>query len=229
MKLPLVVSVPHAGLRVPPEIAADCILPPSEIVRDGDEGAGEIYDIAPEVEAFVTTDVARAVVDVNRSEGDRRADGVVKTHTCWNVPIWRVPLSTETVEGLLRQYHRPYHARLIEAGVSPRTRLGVDCHTMAAQGPPIGPAAGLDRPAICLGNGDGTCPPDWFEKLAACLERAFDLPVSRNDPFRGGHIIRAHARELPWVQIEISRAPFASNAEKREAVLRALHEWCGTA
>ena len=43
-----------------------------------------------------------------------------------------------------------------------------------------------------------------------------------NDPFRGGFITRSHAAEMPWVQLEMSRAPFASNAEKRQRMLRAL-------
>jgi formiminoglutamase len=229
VKLPLIISVPHAGLRIPGEVEPLCILEPEEIARDGDEGAGEIYDIAGTVEEFVTTDVARAVLDMNRSEDDRRADGIVKTHTCWNVPVWRTPLTEETVDRLLGSYYRPYHARLARAARSPGVRFGVDCHTMAAKGPPIGPGAGVERPAVCLSDGDGACPSPWFERLAGCLERAFGRSVSRNDPFRGGFIIRHHARELPWVQLELSRAPFASNAEKRDAVVRALREWCSVA
>ena len=76
---------------------------------------------------------------------------------------------------------------------------------MLAVGPPIGPGPGLPRPHVCLGNADGTCP-----------------QVTHNDPFRGGHITRTHAAEMPWVQIELSRGPFLANAEKRARVLRAL-------
>jgi formiminoglutamase len=170
------------------------------------------------------TRVARAIVDVNRSVGDRRADGVVKTHTCWNVPIYREPLSAETIEQLLERYYVPYHRQLSEC--AERARLGVDCHTMAAMGPPIGPGPGLERPRICLGNADGTCPEAWIECLVRCFERAFGPDVKVNDPFSGGHIVRSHAAELPWVQLEISRAPFLSNAEKRERVRAALRDWC---
>jgi hypothetical protein len=62
--------------------------------------------------------------------------------------------------------------------------------------------------------------------MAQCFERAFETEVAINDPFRGGYIIRAHARQLPWIQVELSRAPFLINAEKRERVLAALTEWC---
>ena len=47
--LPILASVPHAGLRVPAEVAPRCRLTPQQIARDGDEHAAAIYDIAAEV------------------------------------------------------------------------------------------------------------------------------------------------------------------------------------
>jgi N-formylglutamate amidohydrolase len=55
MKLPILISVPHAGLRVPEEAQPYCRLTHEEIVADGDEGATEIYSIADEVVQLVTT------------------------------------------------------------------------------------------------------------------------------------------------------------------------------
>ena len=225
MKLPLLLSVPHAGLRVPPDAEPYCVLTPRQIAEDGDEGAAGVYDLAAEVATHVTTDVARAIVDVNRAEDDRGADGVVKTHTCWNVPVYRELLPDGVVGQLLARYYRPYHARLREhawAGV----RLGIDCHTMAAKGPPIGPGAGVERPYVCLSNAGATCPHEWTHSLARCFEASFRLPVAVNDPFPGGYIIRTHAHELPWVQLELSRAPFRDDAEKKARVLEALAAWC---
>ena len=223
--LPFVISVPHAGLWVPDEVAANCILSPKEIAEDGDGGAAEIYSIADEVGAFVTTDVARAVVDVNRPRDDRRADGVVKTHTCWDVPVYRRPLRQAEVERLLDAYYVPYHRRLSELGASGQWPLGIDCHTMAASGPPVGPDPGAERPWICLSNGDRTCPQEWIEGLAACFADLIGSPVGINDPFRGGYITSSHAAEMPWIQLELSRAPFMPNHDKRQMVLSALHTW----
>lgn len=226
MKLPLLISLPHAGLRVPTEALPYCALTEEEIIKDGDESAGEIYAIESEVAAFATTDVARAIVDLNRAEGDRRKDGVIKTHTCWDVPVYKTPLPENVVAALLKRYYHPYHARLKELSQS-GVRLGVDCHTMAAEGPPVGPDTGAERPPVCLSNAGGTCPSDWFDSLANSLEESFQLPVNLNDPFKGGFIIRNHAAELPWVQLELSRAPFLSPGEKRSALLRALRALYG--
>jgi N-formylglutamate amidohydrolase len=225
VKLPLLISAPHAGLAVPEEVAELSILTPEQIARDGDVGAAEIFSIADDVEAFVAPDIARAFVDLNRTEDDRRTDGVVKTHTCWNEPVYRSPLGEELVERMLARYYRPYHARLTAlAGSS--VRLGIDCHTMAAHGPPVGPDPGRERPWICLGHGDGTCPREWMDALARSFERAFGRAPSINEPFAGGYITRVHAAEMPWVQLELSRAPFMPPEVKRASVLTALRDWC---
>ena len=228
MSLPLLLSVPHAGTGVPAEVADCCALTPEQIVADGDEGAAAIYALADEVDTHVTTTVARAVVDLNRAPDDFRRDGVVKTHTCWEVPVWEPALPAELAETLVDSYWRPYHERLRDLGSSRRFLLGVDCHTMAAHGPPVGPDAGAPRPAACLSNGDGTCPATWIEVLQSALARRLGREVTINRPFRGGYITRTHAAEMPWLQIELSRAPYASLAEKRRAVLGALAEFCET-
>ncbi len=226
MKLPLLISVPHAGLSIPPEVEELCALTPEQIIVDGDEGAVDLYDLESEVVAFVTTDVARAIVDMNRAEDDRRADGVVKTHTCWNVPVYREFPPERTIEALLAAYHRPYHQMLSEL-VSDEVLLGIDCHTMAAHGPPIGPDPGQERPHVCISNADGTCSLEWVESLTHSFVQFFGSQVAVNDPFKGAHVIRSHAAECPWIQLELSRAPFMSNAGKRSRILQALTAWCG--
>ncbi|MDX1389080.1 MAG: N-formylglutamate amidohydrolase [Acidobacteriota bacterium] len=226
MRLPLLVSVPHAGLSIPPEVEGKCILTPQQIAADGDEQAAEIYALDGEVEIFVTTPIARAIVDLNRAEDDRRADGVIKTHTCWNEPVYASPPTEAVVEQLLERYHRPYH-RNLTAAADGRIPLAIDGHTMAAVGPPIGPMAGLERPPLCLSDVDGTsCPPEVFDRLRRCLEDAFELDVAVNHPFKGGYITRTHAAEMPWVQLELSRGPFVAVEEKRRRLLRALTEFC---
>ena len=225
MKLPLLVSVPHAGLRIPAEVEPLCALTPEQVAADGDGGAAEIYAIEDEVGALVTTDVARAIVDMNRARDDRGPDGAVKTRTCWDVAVWHRPLSDAEIDGLLDTCHAPYHQRLTELGLSGAWLLGVDCHTMAAAGPPLGPDPGTERPWVCLSNGDGTCPQEWIDSLRECFQEQLEGPVKVNDPFRGGYITRSHSAEMPWIQIELSRDPFISNKAKRGAVLAALRRW----
>lgn len=226
MTLPLAVSVPHAGWRIPREADRYCILTQREVEEDGDVGAREIYAILEdEVARFTTTDIARAIIDLNRAVDDRRPDGVVKTHTCWNVPVYEPFPPEEIVEELLELYYHPYHARLSAFAKAP-VKIGLDCHTMAAEGPPVGPDPGVIRPRVCLSNADGTCPQEWIEAMRDAFVGTFGEDVRVNDPFQGGYITRSHAKEMPWMQIELSRGSFMTNEEKGRAVSTALRAWC---
>ena len=125
------------------------------------------------------------------------------------------------MNALIAKYHTPYHQRLTDAGKE--AILGIDCHTMAAKGPPVGPDPGAVRPAICLGDCSGTSvPEEWMAILVKSFTESFGYPVHCNKPFRGGYITQRHAEEIPWVQLELSRAPFLSFEKKRQAVIDAL-------
>ncbi|MBC8550590.1 MAG: N-formylglutamate amidohydrolase [Candidatus Brocadiales bacterium] len=226
-KLPLLISVPHAGLTIPPEVGPFNLLTSDQIIADGDEGAREIYAIKELVNEFVTTDTARAFVDMNRKENDFSEDGVVKTRTCWGVPVYKSPLSSAMIKQLLDHYYVPYHTQLTNSA-GKDIMLAIDCHTMASSGPPVGPDPGAVRPMVCLSNADGTCTEEWFFLLADYLSESFGCEVSLNKPFKGGYIIRHHSREIPWLQLELSRDPSLSIEYKRNAVMSALKEWCRT-
>lgn len=213
MSLPLLISVPHAGIQAPPEVEHLNLLMDDKIIEDSGEGAREIYDIQNEVAAFVTTEIARAFGDLNQAEDDRGPDGVVKSETIYKVAIYRMQLQVTQIHGFLSRYYRPYHQEL--SRLAQDVILGVDCHTMAAKTPPVCAASRVDRPMICLSNAGTTRSPEWFFRMADCLTDAFDGEVALNDSFRGGHIIRSLAVEVPWMQLEISRAEFMSLEEKK--------------
>jgi formiminoglutamase len=228
MTLPILLSVPHAGLEIPPEAKAYCCLTREQIAKDGDEGAAEIYDLRDQVAAFASTSIARAIVDQNRARSDRRTDGVVKTHTCWNEPVYHSFPPEEVIDRLLDQYYEPYHQQL-RSQFSAEVRLGVDCHTMAAVGPPIGPDTGSSRPVVCLGDNHGaTLPAGWMDQLAACFRQVFEkkTDVTVNQPFSGGYITQTHGKQHPWVQLELTRDPKLSTRQKRARVLAALTLFC---
>jgi N-formylglutamate amidohydrolase len=79
---------------------------------------------------------------------------------------------------------------------------------------------------VCLGNVHGkSCPDAWLEYLGECFRQEFGDDVALNAPFAGGYITRHHAKEMPWVQLELSRDPVFSTREKGEKVLRALRKF----
>ena len=227
MTLPILVSVPHAGHDVPDEIAEQCLLSQEQIIRDGDEFASELFDISTSCAEFITTKIARAFVDLNRAPNDRRVDGVVKTHTIWNESIYRTPLSERSVDSLLQAHYFPYHQRLKEFAEH-GLLFAVDCHTMAAFGPPIGPDPGEKRPEICLGNVNArSFSQEWTELIFQSFVESFpEFQVTINKPFSGGYITQIHGREMPWIQLEISRSQFLANSDVKSRVLDALSMTC---
>jgi formiminoglutamase len=221
--------MPHAGLLVPEWLQPNCLLTTEQIVEDGDEFANEIYaPLKNKVTTFVSTDIARAVLDMNRQEDDISKDGIIKTHTCWEIPIWEKPLDETILRELLVSYHRPYHQQLTELAKGTELILAIDCHTMAANGPPIGPDPGVERPQVCLGNANGqSCPGEWIKILQSAFQAHFPGEVTINQPFSGGYITHFHGHEMPWVQLELSRGDFATPSVKSFWVYAALKEAIG--
>lgn len=242
--LPLLLSVPHGGTRVPAEVADYVVASEQDVLGDGDAFTTELYDLASDVAYIVAADVARAFVDLNRAPDDRppgNPDGVVKTQTVHGVTLYREALPDDVVELLLRRYYAPYHERLELLARAEGVRVGIDCHSMLSD-PPPGFANREPRPAFCISNAHGETAPDGMAgALCDAIRHAFALAeeaVRVNDPFRGGHIVRHHARNsLPWLQLEINRSlylhpqtlqPLPTLADTRQGLQAALERFART-
>lgn len=215
-RLPFLITVPHGGTRIPDFLADRIALTPKDVFDDIDACTREIYDLSELVMEWKDTDIARPVVDLNRDPQNRPpqyTDGVVKSHTCMNVPVYdpQRPIDDALTEDLLRRYYAPFHAE-IESVVTSRTdlRLAFDCHTMSETAPPVAAEPGKPRPTFCLGNQYGdTCPNTVAETLARCIRKVFELEeeeVTLNEPFAGGYITKTYGNKpIPWIQIEMNR------------------------
>jgi len=246
MKLPVLVSIPHGGWKVADEIKDAWALSERDAFHDGDPLTARIYDFHDRVEHQLVMEFYRAVVDLNRSPDDiapANPDGVIKSRTCWNVPVYRQDTlpGAELVKSLLDRYYYSYHRLLEEKLKTSGLKLILDCHSMAAQSPPIEKDAGAIRPLVCLGNlGDEngeiepvmdriTCEPSLIRFMAEEFKRVFaneDLEVdppavaTMNVPFNGGYITRRYGgRGIPLVQIEMSRALYLNKASFDESTL----------
>jgi len=237
-RLPLPVSVPHGGYSIPLDILHHIDLEFKDIFPDSDPCTRTIYSFADEVFSFHESDIARAVVDLNRADDDLppwNIDGVVKSHTVMGKEIYLPGSAPDRrgIEILLERYYYPYHQNIASALADPGLLCALDCHSMLEFPPETSAGETKTRPFICLSNcgdenGDGnsdelSCPPDLLNLLANCLRSVFPEEADSivlNAPFKGGYISRYHRGTVPWIQIELNRRAYLREPWFEPASLR---------
>ena len=221
--LPFAISIPHGGWDVPPEFAPLVVATAADQREDIDHLTREIF-AQPEhtVAHQVVFDIARTFVDLNRRPGDfgpGYTDGVVKSLTHIDAPIFSEFPSDEVVQAVLDQHFHPYHAGLAKAVADPEVVLLLDCHSMAPYGLSVSPdQPGKPRPLINLGHRGGATAPLWLvECLQEIMAEVYDLPkseISIDHPFNGGYITSTHGVGRVYaIQIEFHRAFYLGGEE----------------
>lgn len=123
-------------------------------------------------------------------------------------------LSVAQVRRRLDAYYWRYHRTLERAIDDAHARAGavwhVNCHSMPSVSNVVSPEGpGIERPAFCLGDRDGTtCSPD-FTGLVADTLSAMGYQVTVNNPYKGVELVRRYSdpgRERHSLQIEVNRA-----------------------
>ncbi len=241
----LLVTVPHHSGVVPLEVLAQmlgddvhdeaaCGAARRRLFREGDPHTDRLF-LLPGAR-LVTATVSRFVVDLNRAEDDRGANGVVKRRDFGGTPLYPsgAEPNDEEVEARLRRFYRPFFAQVEHELRRRPPALLLDAHSMTPTGPDLGPDHGARRPAASLITGGGpdgeplhapvSLPGAAARAVASALERALAsrLPlgvdgaprgVTLNQPFVEGEIQRRfgapdHPARVPAVGIEINRALF---------------------
>ena len=144
-QFPVLISIPHGGTNIPPELIDRVCIQPKDIFDDMDPFTREIYDLEPWVMEAIDTDIARAFVDLNRAPDDlppQNPDGIIKSMTCYKKPIYiKGKEPDESLRQILiERYYLPYHRKLQEiTSQNKKLKLALDCHSMAPEPPPISP------------------------------------------------------------------------------------------
>ncbi len=248
---PVVVSVPHAGRIYPPEILAATRVSRADLERLEDSWCDRLASGACAAGATIVEALwARAVADCNRSEGqmapgevapllrpqfsapgrkERAGLGVVPTRLPDCGMLWSRPIDRAALHWRLESLHRPYHAALGAELAGARDRFGhailIDLHSM-----PSIPAGQPGHGArLVVGDRFGASAGGWLVDLVMETAGRLEVPVTRNQPYAGGHIVHAHGqpdRGIHAVQIEIDRSLYLTPDRSPDADLIAgLARW----
>jgi N-formylglutamate deformylase len=196
---PLIISVPHAGTYLPPDIAA-ALAPAGLAMPDTDWHVDRLYDFAPALGAsMLTASHSRIAVDLNRSPaGGTLYPGQVETGICPTESFAGAPYyqgATPDAAEIARRvalYWQPYHdalRRLIDRAKAAHGVAHVlDGHSICGRIPRLFPGA---LPDLNLGTFDGA---SADAGLAARVVEAMEdqgFSIVLNGRFKGGHITRA--------------------------------------
>ena len=229
---PLLVSIPHAGTYVPPEIEATfasdyiCRLPMT------DWHLHHLYDFAPLLGATtIYATYSRFVADLNRPpDGSplypgRLETGFVALKTFWGEDIYRIPPDRGEVERRRQRVHAPYHAKLLELLRAKIQKFGravlIDAHSVASRANLL---HGELRDDIFLGDRDGCSNTGWLTSAVEDALRMQGLRVVRNDPYKGGYITEHYGKldAIEALQIEMCERVYMDEHDPSGA----LHHPC---
>ncbi len=237
--LPLVVSAPHSGTRLPHEARLRLCVGES-VLRQLDDGPVDrlAEGACASGVVLVRARYRRAYVDLNRDPNEldpelldrlpkdvrpllslrvRAGLGVIPSRLGTR-RLYAAPLPIAEVRRRLERVHVPYHACLAREIEALRRRFPVvlllDLHSMPDS------AAWLDgrRIDVCIGDRFGQ---SAHCDLAAWLRRWFaaeGLRAAHNRPYAGGYVVARHARPQAGVhalQLELRRGLFMDERSHR--------------
>lgn len=220
-RVPLLVSMPHCGTRLPERLATRMTTHALRL-PDTDWHVDRLYDFADALGAAILRPVySRYVIDLNRApDGAALYPGASNTELCPittfdEQPLYRDGQAPDAGEVAERRtlYWQPYHERLREALADIRARHGLallyDAHSIRSRVPRF--FAG-ELPHLNLGTAGGaSCDPELQARLAAVLREAPGYTHAVNGRFKGGYITRASgnpAENVHAVQMELSQVTY---------------------
>ena len=237
---PLILSMPHPGTGVPPEVAAQ-LNERGRLVEDTDWHMRQLYSFAAPFEpTIVEAQLSRFVIDLNRDPAGvslypgQATTELVPTTTFDGAPIWQETPDANEIERRKAAYFQPYHTAL--AAEIARVKAGHgycvlwDCHSIKSVIPRLFEGT---LPTLNLGTNSGESCASSIETAAVTAMAGQPVTQIANGRFKGGWITRHYGRPFERVhalQMEIAlsaylaeeAAPWTFDATKAGSLQTAL-------
>ncbi len=218
---PLLISMPHAGTWLPPDLAAR-MTPPAREVHDTDWHLERLYDFAVDLGASILRAThSRYVVDLNRPPDNanlypgQNTTGLCPVDAFDGTPLYLAGQTPDDAEIAARReaVWQPYHAQLAQELARIRSLHGVavlwDAHSIRSVVPRFFEGR---LPDFNLGTADGaSCDPALAEAVLAIAKTAPGYSAVLNGRFKGGHITRQYGQPTTGVhaiQMEMAQCTY---------------------
>lgn len=224
-RLPLLISMPHAGLRLTPGVKAG-LIDEAQSLPDTDWHIPLLYEFAVEMGAsVVSAQYSRFVVDLNRPSDDRplyagATTGLYPATLFDGVPLFKEGQepSAEERATYLEQIWTPYHRTIEDELTRLRDQFGYallwDAHSIRSHVPHLFEGK---LPDFNLGTFNGaSCDPQLASELEAICAEFKGYSHVLNGRFKGGHITRHYgepAQHIHAVQLELAQSTYMEEFE----------------
>jgi len=224
-RVPLLISIPHAGTRLTPEVEA-ALIPRARSLPDTDRYLPRLYDFAEGLGvSLLVGRYSRYVVDLNRPPDDSQlytvpGTGLFPATFLDGMPLFlpgREPDAAQRA-GYLERVWKPYHAALAQELARLRAEFGYallfDAHSIRAEVPWLFEGR---LPDLNLGTHSGaSCAPELAERLMAVCAAAEGYSRVLDGRFTGGYITRRYGRPgegVHAVQLELVQCRYMEEDE----------------
>lgn len=217
---PFMISNPHSGVFIPPEIADD-MTEEGLVRRDTDWFLTRLYDLpAIEAAAMISANASRYVIDLNRSSDNQPLyPGQSGTGLCPKITFERQPIYLDgrepddaEIAKRIEHYWQPYHRqlkseleRLVEVfGFA----VLLDIHSIAQKVPMLFEG---EIPDFNFGTNQGrSCGPDFQALIEQFASGISGYTQVVNGRFIGGFITRNYGamKNVHAVQLELNRSTY---------------------
>jgi N-formylglutamate deformylase len=224
-KLPLLISIPHAGTRLTPAAEAG-LTNAARPLPDTDWHIPRLYEFAHNMGAsIIIGNYSRLVIDLNRPEDDKPLYTTATTglfpetlfdgRSCFISS--QTPSPQERQSYLLHIWH-PYHQQLQLELERLKATFGyallLDAHSIASVIPRLFEG---QLPDLNFGTNSGaSCALSLSEQLIKCCQHQSSFSCVLNGRFKGGYITRAYGspqNHQHAVQLELSQLNYMSETE----------------
>ena len=221
---PLLVSIPHAGTRLPENIATQ-MTPAALALPDTDWHVDVLYDFLDALDATVIVAThSRYVIDLNRPpDGTCLYPGQTETGLCPTTTFDGEPIYTGSapdavqIESRRDQFWQPYQDCLRKELDRLRARHAQvvlwDAHSIRSEVPVFFEG---QLPVLNLGTNSGrACNEALAESLLAMAQQASKFPAVLNGRFSGGYITRTYGKPadgIHAVQLELAQRSYMNEA-----------------